>query len=63
MLEVSCERVNCCQHSGDQIKSVRSHFTHCLSCTSSGTDKSHTNDRALIIINGSVITQINSVKR
>lgn len=62
MLEVSCERVNCCQHSGDQIKPVRSHFTGCLSCTSSGTDKSHSNDKALIIINGSVITQINSVK-
>jgi len=63
MLEVSCERVNRCQRSGDQIKPVRSHSTRCLSCTSSGTDKSHFNDEALIIINDSVITQINSVKR
>ena len=62
MLQVSYERVNCCQHSGDQIKLVRSHFTHCLSCTSSGADKSLSNDKALSIINGSVITQINSVK-
>ena len=62
MSEVSCERLNCCQHSGDQIKQVRSHFTCCLSCTSSGIDKSHSNDKALILINGSVITQINSVK-
>lgn len=62
MLEVSCERVNGCQHSGDQIKPLRSHFTRCLSCTSSGTDKSHSNDTALITINGSVITQMNSVK-
>ena len=63
MLEVSCERVHCCLRGGDQIKPVRSHFTPCLSCTSSGTDKSHSNDKALIIINGGVITQINSVKR
>lgn len=63
MLEVSCERVNCCQHSGDQIKLLRSQLTHCLSCTSSGADKSHFNDTALITINSSVITQMNSVKR
>lgn len=62
MVEVSCERVNCCQHSGDRIKPVGSHFNRCLSCTSSGTDKSHSNDKAVIIINGGAIAQINSVK-
>lgn len=63
MLEVSCERVTSCQRSGDEIKPVRSHFTRCLSCTSKGTYKSHSNDGVLIIIKGSVITQINSVKQ